>query len=226
MQIQYVFEEEMKKLKDLIPRYAVIPLISIFVLNMAVYYLSKPFVFWRDKFDLSLPIDYQIPLLTPFMIIYLLAFVQWGLGYIIIARENREMCARAVSSDLIAKVICFLFFVILPTEIQRPEVTDGGLIGFVTKFVYWIDTPVNLFPSIHCLESYSIMRFTFSLKKVPLGYKIVMAVFSFAVFASVLFTRQHFLIDIPAGILVLEIGIILSKITKFDKVVLKHTLKY
>ena len=33
----------MKKLKDFIPRYSIVPLISIFAFNLAVYYLSKPF---------------------------------------------------------------------------------------------------------------------------------------------------------------------------------------
>jgi len=215
----------MKFLKNIIPSYSVLPLLLVLLFNMGAYYISKPIVYGRDTFDLSIPLDNVIPLVSPFIVIYLLAFLQWVIGYVVAARESREMCARIVSADIIAKTICFLFFIIMPTSIDRPEVTGNGIFDYITKFIYFMDTPINLFPSIHCLESYAVVRFAFSYKKVGRAYKISMCIFSLLVFASVLFTRQHFFIDIPAGILAFEIGIILSKITRLDKLLLGYTSK-
>lgn len=207
-----------EKLKELIPTYAILPITLVAAFNFSAYYISKIIIEDREKYDLSLPLDDMIPLLTPFIFIYVLAFAQWAFGYLVLVKQSRRCCSKVAASNLIAKTLCFIIFITLPTEMARPEVTGGGLSALLTRFIYAADTPVNLFPSIHCLESYCIMRFTLGEKQLPKWYKILMTVFTFLVFASVLFTRQHIIVDIPAGILMLEIGILVSRITGFDKV--------
>ena len=207
-----------KKLKNLIPSYAVIPICLVAACNFAAYYFSKLIIADRYKYDLSIPLDDMIPLVTPFIVIYILAYAQWAIGYIVLVRQSRELCARVAASNLIAKTMCFLIFIIVPTAIVRPEVAGNDIFTLLTKFIYAADTPVNLFPSIHCLESYVIMRFTLAEKNLPKAYKIVTAVFSILVFASVVFTKQHIFIDIPGGILIFELGLIISRLTGFYKV--------
>lgn len=209
----------MKKKGKLIPSYAVFPLLLILVTNFFAYYVSKLIILGRDKWDPMIPLDEFIPLWTPFILIYLIAYVQWVVGYIILARQGKEACFKIAGANVIAKLICFLIFIIVPTTISvRPAVEGDGIFDFVTRLIHWFDSPVNLFPSIHCLESYAIMRFSLGQKKLPLSYKIFTVVLSVLVFASVVFTNQHRLIDIPAGILALEIGCLISHFTGFPRI--------
>ena len=49
------------------------------------------------------------------------------------------------------------------------------------------------------------------MKKAPKWYPLVQLVFSLFVFASTVFVKQHFFIDIIAGVLFVEIGFAISK---------------
>ena len=104
-----------------------------------------------------------------------------------------------------------MIFLLLPTTIARPEADGSGLIGWLTRIIYMADTPVTLFPSIHCLDSWLCWRFLVKCKKVPRWYKWVNFVFSLLVCASTVLVKQHVFVDIFAGIAVAELGLLLSR---------------
>ena len=75
---------------------------------------------FRSHYDLSLPIDYMIPF-TPFMMsVYVLAYVVWIVGFIVIGRESREVCYEVLTAEQIAKLCCLVAFIAIPTTIIRP----------------------------------------------------------------------------------------------------------
>ena len=76
----------------------------------------------------------------------------------------------------------------------------------LSSFIYQMDAPVNLFPSIHCLESWCAIHAAFAMKKMPKWYRLVTVVMSLGVFASTLFIKQHVILDMFGGIAVFEIG--------------------
>lgn len=199
-----------QKLFELVPKYAVIPLISMVILNFLVYNGSNFLVGSRFHYSLALKLDSMIPFVSAFISIYLLAFISWIVGYIVIARENKKVCFHYISAEMIAKLICFIIFLIFPTTIVRPEIVSDGVFNFITNFVYWIDEPVSLFPSIHCLESWMCFRGSIPLKKVGLIYKVVMFIGALLVFLSTVFVKQHVIVDIVGGILVAEIGLFIA----------------
>lgn len=92
----------------------------------------------------------------------------------------------------------------------RPEITSSGLMMSLVNLIYTLDAPVNLFPSIHCLESWLVFRGSLACKKVSKAYKVIMFIFSVLVCLSTVFVKQHVVIDIIGGILVVEIGILIS----------------
>lgn len=201
-----------------IPGYARIPLISILAMNLAVYFGTKLITDNAPHHLMTLALDDQIPFCPAFMGIYVLAFAQWVLGYIIIARENEETCYRVLSGEMIAKFLCLLCFLLYPTVMIRPAVTGSGFWEILTRFIYAADTPVNLFPSIHCLESWLCFRCAVRLKKPASWYAPAMLAFTLLVFASTVLVKQHALIDIPAGILVGEIGLALSRLFRTGRI--------
>lgn len=195
----------------LVPRYAVPWLLSALVWQLGLYFFAKLLTDGRFHYDLSISLDDKIPFVPFFMLIYWGAYFSWGINYILAARENRDHCRRCITADMIAKALCFVIFLLLPTTIARPEAGGSGLIGWLTRIIYMADTPVTLFPSIHCLDSWLCWRFLVKCKKVPRWYKWVNFVFSLLVCASTVLVKQHVFVDIFAGIAVAELGLLLSR---------------
>ncbi len=200
------------KLYNFIPRYGWIMLISFLALNMLTYYGARLVIVDSVKHDLSTSLDKLIPFRTEWVIVYVLAYIQWAIGLIAAARERKGLCYRIIGGELFAKVICLLCFILLPATIQRPEITGSAPWDHLTGIIYAIDTPDCLFPSIHCLDSYICFRGAMLSERLPRWYTWVTGIFAIMVFASTVLIKQHFVVDIIAGIAVGEIGLQVLKI--------------
>lgn len=200
-----------KKLEQWIPGYARWPLICLVLVNCIAYYGSRLLVRGAARYDLSTALDARLPFWPVFIVFYILAYAQWFFGYIIIAREDREICRRVLGAEMIAKLICLVCFVALPTRMVRPEVTGNGVFERLTALIYSLDAPINLFPSIHCLDSWMCFRGAQKLKRTPRWYALFMLALTLPVLASTVLVKQHVLVDIPAGILAGEIGLFLMR---------------
>lgn len=203
----------MKKFTNIVPKYAYFPLAMAIVANTLVYNVSKLVTNHFFHYDFTMAVDEAIPLVPIFILIYVFCYVEWVVGYILIARESKEYCFQYVAADIIAKIICLIFFCLVPTTYVRPEL-GTGIFNDMIAFIYKMDGPVNLFPSIHCLESWMCFRSSIKMQKVPKIYKIFTLIYAFLVFLSVVFVKQHVFIDIIGGILVMELGLWIAK--KFD----------
>ena len=199
------------KLERMIPAYARIPLLFLLIINCMAYYGSRLFTMDAVRRNLSLPLDGRIPFCPAFIVFYILAYGQWVVGYILIARESRERCYRVLTGEMIAKLMCMALFIALPTRIDRPEVEGRGFFEALVRIIYATDAPINLFPSIHCLESWICFRGAVGMRRVPRWYAPSMLVVTLAVFASTVLVKQHVAVDVPAAVLVGELGLFLSR---------------
>ena len=197
-------------LERILPSYARIPLVLLVILNLIVYEGTQFLMLHAKHWDLALPLDARIPFRPAWIVIYILAYLQWAVGFIVISRESRAHCNRVLAGEIIAKFICMLFFIALPTRIERPVVEGSGVFAALTRLIFASDLPGNLFPSIHCLESWICFRGAIGMKRVPRWYAPAMLAFTLMVFASTVLVKQHVLVDIPAGVLVAEAGLLLS----------------
>lgn len=204
-------------LKTLIPKYARFPLLAALILNCSVYWLTRPLTAGAVHYDLSTGLDSAIPFVPAFIVIYVLAYIQWVVGYILIARDSEERCYRVLSGEMLTKLLCGLIFLLLPTRMVRPEVTGTDVFSRMTALIYALDTPENLFPSIHCVESWLCFRGAIGAKKLGKGYKIGCLVFTLLVFASVLLVKQHLVADILPAILLAELGQLLAPVLHLDR---------
>ena len=75
-------------IEKIVPRYAWGPLVLAVAVNMAVYEGVALFKDHLTFYSLELPIDRMLPFVAPFIVFYLLAFVQWVINYVLIARES------------------------------------------------------------------------------------------------------------------------------------------
>lgn len=220
---QFIWGNNTLKTKAFLKRYSVIALLSVLLSDLLAFYGSHLLMFGRGYHDITSALDKKIPFVPEFIIVYVLAFVQWVACYIAIAAEDKQKAYRFCVGASVANIICGIVFVAFPTVMAiRPEASGTGLVGFLTRFIFAADNPpVNLFPSMHCLESYLCIRVIFASKRVPKFLKALNLVFSIMVFAAVLLVKQHLIIDVFAGILVAELGVLLTKALKLDEKLIK-----
>ncbi len=204
----------MDKIYKTLPRYAFAPIIISLVLNMFVYFGSRIITKGLHHHNFSIFLDEMIPFVPAMMLVYVLAYVIWAVGFIVIGRENRKVCYQVMSSEQIAKLLCLICFLLIPSVMERPQITGTGFFEWLSRLIYCLDSPDNLFPSIHCLESWICFRGAMKCKKVGNTYKMVMFVAALLVFASTLLVKQHVFADVIGGIAVVEIGLFLS--SKFN----------
>lgn len=138
------------------------------------------------------------------------------------------MAYRLAAADFFAKLICFVFFIVLPTTNVRPSVEGGGFIPFVMRFIYWVDTPTNLFPSIHCFVAWLGTRYIYECKSLRHRALIsaLCTIGTLLVFASTLFTKQHVLPDVISGVAVAEIGWLVARFTKLPRLLERLNEKF
>lgn len=213
--------ENLENIKKLIPGYAVAPLIMSLAMNMVTYFGTRIFTRDMEHYNLGCVIDDKIPFVSSMIWVYILAYVAWIIGFIVIGRESRQVCYEVLMGEQIAKFICLIVFITVPTTIIRPEITGNSISDWVTNLIYMLDSPDNLLPSIHCLESWICFRGALRCKKMGKGYKWIMFISAILVFASTVMVKQHVVADIAAAIIVVEAGLLIAKRFNIYKVIEK-----
>ena len=173
--------------------------------NQIVFQGSRFFEKGRYHADLTLPADAVIPFLPWTITIYVGCFLFWLILYRLIARLPRQEADRFFCANLLGKGISFVIFVLFPTTMPRPEVNGMTAWDTFMRFLYWIDAPDNLFPSLHCMISWLCWVGIRGNRQVPLPWRIAALLMAVAVCLSTLTTRQHVLLDVAGGILLSEL---------------------
>lgn len=184
----------------------------LFTVNCITYYGTRLITTHAMHHSMKLPIDDWIPFCPFFISVYIVAFVQWGVGFYLIIREGKENCCRLLITDLVVMLCCLFCYLYYPTTIVRPEIEKDGIWGCLTVTVYRLDRPDNLFPSLHCAFSWICFRGAMHLRKIPKWYLPLTFVFSLLVFASTVFVKQHVVMDMAGAVIVVELGLFLSGI--------------
>ena len=180
--------------------------------NLLAYFGTRIINSGRYHYNIESALDRALPVVPFFVVFYLLAFGQWIVCYLLIGREEKEYSLRFFLGEIIAKLLCLVIFLILPSTLSRPLMTGNGLFERLLAFVYSMDAADNLFPSIHCLESWMCWRGCRKLTKtrLPGWFSGANLILTLLVFASTVLCKQHVLIDIAGGVAVVEIGLFLS----------------
>ena len=201
-----------EKLASIYPTYSILPIAAMLGMNMVAYMGTRIFTTGRYHYNIESPLDRMLPLVPFFVVFYVLAFAQWSTGYLLIGREKKEYCYRFFLGEIIAKAICLVIFLVFPTTLNRPEITGNGIFERLLAFIYSVDAADNLFPSIHCLESWMCWRGCRKLtqSRLPAWFSGANLVLTLLVFASTVLCKQHVLIDIAGGVAVVEIGLFLA----------------
>lgn len=166
--------------------------------------------------NLTTPADSLFPFLPWTIVIYFGCFLWWGIVYWLMAGLDREEGDRFFSALILAEAICFIIYIVFPTTNIRPEVSGSSVWDQLMRFLYRIDAPDNLFPSIHCMISWLCWISLKNNREVSIYFRYGSLFMAIAVCLSTLTTRQHVLPDVAAGILLAELC----------RMIMKHPMAY
>ena len=203
-----------KYISPWIPLYTIIPLIVAFMWNNIVYSGTKILFDHGYHYDFTTKFDRMVPLIPSFTYIYLICYLFWITNYILVARQEKAHFFQFITADMLSRLLCAIFFIILPTTNIRPEVLGDSFSHQLLLFVYATDTPTNLFPSIHCIASWFCYIGIRGNTKIPLWYRIFSMVFAILVFISTQVTKQHYFVDIIGAVIIAEGTFYFTKHTK------------
>lgn len=171
----------------------IILLISALFYNLFVYYGSRIIAHDFKHYNIALAIDKKIPFISWMITIYFGCYISWAINYILCVKEENK---RFIIAHFIGETICFLFFVFFPTTMDRPVVSDG-----LVSFMYKVDSPDNLFPSLHCFISFLCYLGVRDIENISIKYKYFTLFLAILVCISTLTVKQHVLADVFAGVI-------------------------
>ncbi len=206
-------------MKKIIKKIEIKPLlfsIGLMIFQSLTYLLVK--IFQGPTHLLNSPLDDKIPFISLFILIYvfwyfLLFFVPYNF-YI----KDKESFYKYVVSILIAILFSDIIFIIYPTEVIRPTIENTNVLNIITNLIYLVDTPaINCLPSMHCSISMLFILSTLFSKKTTKKYKTFIIISSILIMLSTLFVKQHVIIDLITGDLLMII--IFMYVNKSKKIV-------
>lgn len=211
---------EMKQ--NRIKPYAIIIGIAYLILQHAFYLLGHYFALLVgfEPFLPKIALDDMVPIVSVFIIPYVWSYVFWAMGPMIVSKCEKEHFADYMAANLVACLAGVLALAFFPTYMDRVaeglyEVSENPtFFEKLRQFWYSLDGSAmayNLLPSFHCINSTLCYLGVAGRKEIPLWVRIYTLVTSILIFASTVFVKQHFFLDIPTGILLAVIAYVLCK---------------
>lgn len=194
--------------KKILPREKALGLLLCLGLNCAVYWGAMMLNGGKALEDATTALDRLIPCDSRWVLIYVGAFGFWAVNYILMAQG--ENWYEILTADVAAKLVCGVIFLLVPTTNVRPQLGQG-FFDFCLGAIYAMDQPTNLFPSIHCLESWICWRGIQNRVDISPIYRDFSGIFAILVCISTLLTKQHVIADVFGGILLGEGMLYLSQ---------------
>ena len=113
--------------------------------------------------------------------------------------RQEEQIRRTVWAYLAVWITAYIFFLFYPTVARRPPTVAGeGFAAWGLRFLYSADPPYNCFPSLHVAHS---CVSALACHRVHRGVGTAAMLCALLVGASTLFTKQHYVADVVAGML-------------------------
>lgn len=145
----------------------------------------------------ALALDRFLPLAPTWALVYGALYVFLIVLPVLVVQQE-ELIRRTVWAYLTVWTIAYVCFLLYPTVAPRPGTVLGdGFAVWGLRFLYDADPPYNCFPSIHVAHSFVSALACYRVHR-ALGLIAVLCALLVAL--STLFTKQHYVADLIAGI--------------------------
>lgn len=145
----------------------------------------------------ELPWDRVLPLQPIWALIYGALYLFLIALPVLVVREEAHI-RRTFWAYLAVWITAYVCFLVYPTVAPRPpEVVGDGFAVWGLRFLYDADPPYNCWPSLHVAHSFVSALTCYRLDR-RLGHGALLCASLVAI--STLFTKQHYIADVVAGI--------------------------
>lgn len=178
--------------------------------NISLYLVSLGY-FW----DFSTSIDAALPIFPSFVYLYILYYpIYISPAFVNIDnKQRREVSHKMLILALISGVV-YLVFPAVPLTHDLASLEPSFSLDLLL-FIYSIDIPTNLFPSLHVAHSVVITLAYWNFKQISLFTKYLFIFASFGLSISTFLVEQHYFLDFISGsLLALAISILYRKYSK------------
>lgn len=161
----------------------------------------------KSKYYWELPIDKKIPLIPIFVVPYLFYFVFTAIAFTTL--WNTDLFYPLTLALFISYAIALPIWYFFPNGVKRPHVEGKSIFHRMVRYVHRYDEDGNGLPSAHvyvaliCAHYLVIGYPQFALFSILTGLLISI---------STLFTKQHYIIDVPGGVVVYILSVLLTSI--------------
>ena len=169
----------------------------VLVLLVPFYIVIAELMTGRTLHAPELALDRVIPLQPAWALVYGSLYLFLILLPVLVVRQE-EQIRRTVLAYLTVWIAAYACFLVYPTVAPRPaRVIGEGFVVWGLRFLYSADPPYNCFPSLHVAHSFVSALACY---RVHRGVGIATALGASLVGVSTLFTKQHYVLDVIAGI--------------------------
>lgn len=150
-------------------------------------------------------LDTQIPFVREFIIPYVLWFAYVPFGLIYLGLRSKRDFYKLFLALCGGMAIANIVFTVFPNaQGLRPVIHSDDPFSTLIKFIYAIDTPTNVCPSLHVIEVVAVNAAlqnsaAFSERRYR---KTISSIFTLLVCLSTVFIKQHSIVDVFCGLIV------------------------
>ena len=202
------------RLKNLVtPKYNHLLYIIVgWVWHLTTFSLVEKFIPTESCFPVHSGLDDIIPFCEWFILPYVLWYFLIIGTLLYFLFYNPQNCKNLMKFIVLASVMSTITFLVFPTrqDLRPTEFLNNNFCVDLVKYIYSIDTNTNVCPSMHVAISIGIAYAWIKEKSASITAKILLIGFCVLVCLSVVFVKQHSVIDIYVAIPVSIIAILLG----------------
>ena len=191
---------------------------AMMLVQLIAFCATRPLIARLPAHYMETALDQRIPFIPAWVTVYFLSFASWLVSGIWILSGDPAHAYRFTSAYILALIVSAVVFIAYPGTMHRPELSGSGLFVQWMRLLYRIDSPTNLCPSLHVMLSYYCWRGTHGCRHIPTWFRWFNFIFLILVCLSILFVKQHVVVDIPAAILIGELALQAARVFRLERI--------
>ena len=167
-----------------------------------LYFLTERLIPPEKCHLIHIPIDEAIPFCEQFVIFYAGWYFLILGSLLYFLRHNVNSFVHLQSYIIIVQLLATVIYIVYPSRLElRPEeFAEKNIWIAILGWIYRMDTPTGVCPSLHVAISVGIASIWLREKCVKLWIRGAITTFCAGVCLSVVFVKQHSVLDILAAI--------------------------
>lgn len=156
-----------------------------------------------DFHTINMAIDDMIPFCKYFVFFYFTYYWFSQLQLWIVSLFDKRKFWRMLIGAFVTCFVCNLVFLTYQVKMIRPELIGDDFFMNWCKWVYRHDPKaLNCFPSIHAVMGVYMIIGAWKTGKMPKWLSAISIIFGLGCIVSTVFVKQHYFIDMVAGVIV------------------------